>query len=129
MTALAVAGLALGAPPASALAAPGGLKSNVRNASTAVLSWAPVGKATSYEVQWSKTRYPFNPEPDPGNSGAPGRMTLGTAAILPLAPGTWYYRVRGFNYSLPTNAQQMSWSDAARIVVAKPTFQVVGGGK
>jgi hypothetical protein len=55
-------------------------------------------------------------------------MTLGTAAILPLAPGTWYYRVRGFDYSLPTNAQQMSWSDAARIVVAKPTFQVVGGG-
>jgi hypothetical protein len=93
-----------------------------------LVAWTPAMAATSYEVQWSKTRYPFNPEPDPGNSGAPGRMTLGTAAILPLAPGTWYYRVRGFNYSLPTNAQQMSWSDAARIVVAKPTFQVVGGG-
>jgi hypothetical protein len=45
--------------------------------------------------------------------------------VLPLTPGTWYYRVRGFNYSLPTNAQQMSWSNAAKIVVAKPQFKVV----
>ena len=54
---------------------------------------------------------------------------LGTSAVLPLKPGTWYYRVRGFNYSLPTGAQQMSWSDPAKIVVAKPKFRVVGGGK
>ena len=35
-------------------------------------------------------------------------------------------RVRGVNFSLPTNAQFMGWSDPARIVVSKPTF-VVGG--
>lgn len=94
-----------------------------------LVAWTPALGATSYEVQWSKTRYPFNPEPNPENANAPGTMTLGTAAILPLGPGTWYYRVRGFDYSLPTNAQQMSWSDPAQIVVAKPQFTVVGGGK
>jgi hypothetical protein len=94
-----------------------------------LVAWTPALAATSYEVQWSKTRYPFKPESNPANGDAPGTLTLGTAAILPLTPGTWYYRVRGFNYSLPTNAQQMSWSDPARIVVAKPTFTVVGGGK
>jgi hypothetical protein len=56
-------------------------------------------------------------------------MVLGTSTVLPLGPGTWYYRVRGFNYTLPTGAQQMSWSDPARIVVAKPRFQLVGGGR
>ena len=25
--------------------------------------------------------------------------------------GTWYYRVRGFDYNLPTGVQQMGWSD------------------
>ena len=54
-------------------------------------------------------------------------LTLGTSTVLPLGPGTWYYRVRGFNYTLPTGAQQMSWSDPAKIVVAKPKFKIVGG--
>ena len=35
----------------------------------------------------------------------------------------------GFNLNLPTGAQQMSWSDPSKIVVAKPKFKVVGGGK
>ena len=52
-------------------------------------------------------------------------MTLNTSAILPLAPGTWYYRVRGYNYSLPTGAQAMSWSDPQAIVGTKPTFSIV----
>ena len=94
-----------------------------------LVAWTPAFGASVYEVQWSKTRSPFKPQPNAQNSGAPGAMTLGTAAVLPLAPGTWYYRVRGFNYSLPTNAQQMSWSDPARIVVSKPKFAVVGGKK
>jgi hypothetical protein len=90
-----------------------------------LVAWTPALGATAYEVQWSKKGYPFKPEPDPENANAPGTMTLGTAAVLPLTPGTWYYRVRGFDYSLPTNAQQMSWSDPAKIVVAKPKFVVV----
>jgi hypothetical protein len=94
-----------------------------------LVAWTPALGATSYEVQWSKKLYPFKPEPNPENANAPGTMTLGTAAVLPLSAGSWYYRVRGFDYSLPTNAQQMSWSDPAKIVVVKPKFKIVGGGK
>jgi hypothetical protein len=94
-----------------------------------LVAWTPALGATAYEVQWSKTRYPFKPEPDPENKGALGTMTFNSSVVLPLKAGTWYYRVRGFNINLPTGAQQMSWSDPAKIVVAKPKFKVVGGGK
>jgi hypothetical protein len=92
-----------------------------------LVAWTPAFGAYAYEVQWSKTRYPFHPQPNPQNQGALGTMTPGTSAVLPLTPGTWYYRIRGFNFSLRTGAQQMSWSDPARIVVAKPKFRVVPG--
>jgi hypothetical protein len=48
--------------------------------------------------------------------------------VLPVGSGIWYYRVRGFDYSLPTGSQQMSWSDVAKLVVAKPRFRIVGSG-
>ncbi|TML12728.1 MAG: hypothetical protein E6G33_13125 [Actinobacteria bacterium] len=92
-----------------------------------LVAWTPALGATVYEVQWSKKRYPFTPQPNPQNGNALGTLTLGTSTVLPLGPGTWYYRVRGFNYTLPTGAQQMSWSDPAKIVVAKPRFKIVGG--
>jgi hypothetical protein len=91
-----------------------------------LVSWTPALGATAYEVQWGKTRYPFQPEPIPG-SGNKGYMTTGTSLVLPVGPGVWYYRVRGFDYSLPSGSQQMSWSDPARLVVAKPSFKIVGG--
>jgi hypothetical protein len=91
-----------------------------------LVAWTPALGASAYEAQWSKTRYPFNPQPNPQNGGALGTMTLATSAVLPLTAGTWYYRVRGFNLNLPTGAQQMSWSNPSRIVVAKPKFKVVG---
>ena len=94
-----------------------------------LVAWTPALGAAMYQVQWSKTGNPFKPEPNPQNAGAPGVLAWGTSAVLPLTPRTWYYRVRGFDYSLPTNAQQMSWSDPAKIVVAKPKFRIVGGGK
>jgi hypothetical protein len=37
--------------------------------------------------------------------------------------------VRGYDYSLPTDVQQMSWSDPQKIVVAPPTFSVVPPSK
>jgi hypothetical protein len=92
-----------------------------------LVAWTPALGSYAYEVQWSKTRYPFKPEPDPQNGNALGTMTFATSAVLPLSPGTWYYRVRGFNLSLRTGSQEMSWSDPAKIVVAKPRFKVVGG--
>ena len=87
-----------------------------------LISWTPALGATAYEVQWSKTAKPFVAEAIPG--GNRGYMTTNTSLVLPVTTGTWYYRVRGYDYSLPTKAQQMSWSDVAKIVVAKPTFTV-----
>ena len=88
-----------------------------------LVSWTPALGADAYEVQWSKTKYPFTAETAP--SGGLGFMTLSTSAVLPVGPGIWYYRVRGFDYSLPAGAQQMSWSDPAQLVVAKPKFKIV----
>lgn len=92
-----------------------------------LVAWTPAFGAYAYEVQWSKTRYPFRAQPDPQNANALGTMTTGTSAVLPLTPGTWYYRVRGFDFSLRTGAQQMSWSDPAKIVVAAPRFKILPG--
>jgi hypothetical protein len=46
--------------------------------------------------------------------------------VLPLRPGTWYYRVRGVDESIPGN-QNMQWSGVARVRIAEPTFAVVKG--
>ena len=54
-------------------------------------------------------------------------MPLGQ--VLPVVPGTWYYRVRGYDYSLPTGLQQMTWSDPVKIVVSTPTFRVAKPAK
>ena len=90
-----------------------------------LVSWTPALGAEVYEVQWSKTSYPFNPEL--ASTGTPGMLTSSTSVVLPVGPGTWYYRVRGFDYSLPTGAQQMSWSDPVKLVVAAPKFSIIGG--
>ncbi len=80
-------------------------------------------------MQWSKTQYPFAPESYPGNKSYKGFMTATTSAVLPVGPGTWWYRVRGYDYSLPTGVQQMAWSDPAKLIVAPPTFKVETGSK
>jgi hypothetical protein len=92
-----------------------------------LVSWTPALGAQKYEVQWSRTQYPFNPVAL--SSGAAGVMTSSTSVVFPheLGPGTWWYRVRGFDQWLPTGAQQMSWSDPAKLVVARPQFKIVGG--
>ena len=36
--------------------------------------------------------------------------------MLPVTSGTWYYRVRGINESLPGN-QKMTWSDNSRVTI------------
>jgi hypothetical protein len=88
-----------------------------------LVSWTPALGAEVYEVQWSKIQYPFTPQPT--STGTLGIMTSATSVVLPVTPGTWWYRVRGFDYSLPTGAQQMSWSDPAKLVVAAPKFKLV----
>ncbi|MDX6410562.1 MAG: hypothetical protein QOE91_78, partial [Gaiellaceae bacterium] len=85
-----------------------------------LVSWQPTLAAAAYEVQWSAKKYPFT-------TAATPILTYGTSAILPLTAGTWYYRVRGINLTLPSGARAMAWSPAQPIVVAKPKFKVVGG--
>jgi hypothetical protein len=84
-----------------------------------LVSWTPALGAWDYEIQWSKTTTPF--------TAVGSQMTKATSFVLPVTPGTWYYRVRGFDFSLPSGSQQMSWSDPAKLVVSKPVFKIVGG--
>jgi hypothetical protein len=88
-----------------------------------LIAWTPAFNADIYEVQYSKTVYPFKPEIDP-RSKVKGFLTFSTSDVLPLAAGTWWYRVRGIDYNLPTGVQQMSWSDPEKLVVAPPTFKI-----
>jgi hypothetical protein len=83
-----------------------------------VVNWQPALSASAYEVQWSKTRYPFK-------AAATPIMTYATSTVLPLTPGSWWYRVRGLNLALPSGARAMGWSDPIGIVVAKPKYTVV----
>ena len=91
-----------------------------------LVAWTPSLGADAYHVQWSKKRSPFVPVDvswqDRG--AAAGFLTFANSAVLPLQPGTWWYRVRGVSFNLPTNAQFMAWSEPARLVVSKPTFAV-----
>jgi hypothetical protein len=94
---------------------------------TPLVAWQPAVGADEYQVQWSQTKYPWNPVGQ--------RYTYGTSTVLDdvvsgkrvsLAAGTWYYRVRGLDFSLPGTARAMSWSDPVGFTVAKPVFKVVG---
>jgi hypothetical protein len=109
-------------PYASGLSATGRLVSAASRApmfyGEPLVAWTAVAAGVPYELQWSKKAYPFRP--------AGTRLTLATSAVLPLHPGTWYYRVRSFDYNLPTGAQEMSWSAPIRIVVAAPQLRITG---
>jgi len=83
---------------------------------TPIVAWQPALGATSYEVQWSKTEYPWK---------AVGSVkTPSTSVVLPLTPGKWSYRVRGLNYGLPKRPQ-MSWSEPLGVTVSAPSFSVL----
>ena len=83
-----------------------------------LVAWRPSSGATRYDVEWSKTSNPWH---------ATGTIrTAATSAVLPLTPGTWYYRVRGLNPWLPKNAR-LRWSGPMRVQIAPPTFTVAGG--
>jgi len=119
------------APYATGLSATGRLITSVKGGrfyGEPLVAWTPAARARAYEVQWSKNAYPFVAQTDP-RSGAQGYLTMATSAILPLRPGTWWYRVRGFDYNLPTGSQQMAWSTPQRIVVAKPSYKIASVGR
>jgi hypothetical protein len=85
--------------------------------STPLVAWEPVVGATSYEIQWSRTVYPWR--------AVGSRVTLSTSSLLPLKPGLWHYRVRGLN-AAQVGTQAMTWSAPASIRVVRPTFRVSG---
>ena len=115
-----------GAPLVSGLSTTGRLISASRTEAIfygpPVVAWNPAAGAHGYEVQWSKSNDPFEPAAKP-------IATYATSAVLPLTPGTWYYRVRGLNLTLPKDAQTLSWSDEVKVVVAKPRFKIVKAAK
>lgn len=100
---------------ASGLSASGRLVSGKRTAKfygEPLIAWTPAVNASAYELQVSKKSYPFR--------AVLTHLTMGTSLVLNLKPGTWYYRVRGYDYNLPTGAQEMAWTSPTRIVVARP---------
>ena len=86
----------------------------------ALIAWAPALGATGYEVQWSKTKYPWK-----AVSTAPFYTSATSVLLEGLAPGHWFYRVRGIDPYVPGPVKEMAWSDPVEIVLAKPTFSVV----
>jgi hypothetical protein len=87
---------------------------------TPLVAWESVLGAQEYEIQWSKAANPWRPL---------GSLVTGaTSSLLPLEPGSWYYRVRGYNHSF-LKRPQMAWSIPTPLKVAKPTFSVVKGGR
>ena len=82
---------------------------------TPLVTWSPVLSADKYEVQWSRTQYPFVAVGD--------AVTQATSATLPLAPGVWYYRVRGIDLQV-VKSQSMGWSSVRKLKILKPTFRI-----
>jgi len=83
---------------------------------TPLVAWEPAIGATEYQVQWSRTLYPWRP--------VGSKLTFSTAAVLNLKSGHWFYRVRGLNagqLSIP----YMSWSPPVLVTVARPTFRLL----
>jgi hypothetical protein len=81
-----------------------------------LVSWTPAAGATRYEVQWSRSENPWRT--------VGSTRTFSTSASLPLKPGTWWYRVRGYNGSVRGD-QSMAWSPPVQLAIATPTFSIV----
>ncbi|HUG64122.1 MAG TPA: hypothetical protein VMK83_02795 [Gaiellaceae bacterium] len=86
--------------------------------STPLVAWRPVVGATAYEVQWSRTKYPWRAR---GSA-----VTYATSSVLQLGAGVWYYRVRGLN-SAQIGTPAMTWSAPVAVKVVRPTFRISGG--
>jgi len=85
--------------------------------STPLVAWRPVIGATGYEVQWSRSKYPWR---------ARGSvLTYATSSALQLGSGVWYYRVRGLN-AAQVGTPGMTWSTPTAVKVIRPTFQIRG---
>ena len=84
---------------------------------TPLVAWQPIASADEYEIQVSRTKYPWR------SRGS--LVTPATSAMLHLTPGTWYYRVRGLDSLMTGSHPELSWSAAVKIVFTKPRFKIV----
>ena len=85
--------------------------------STPLVAWRPVVGATAYEIQWSRSKYPWR---------ARGSVTtFATSSVLQLGAGVWYYRVRGLN-AAQVGTPVMTWSAPVAVKVVRPTFRISG---
>ena len=114
-----------GAPFASGLSPKGRLTAAVGKKpafyGSPLVAWEPALGADQYQVQWSKSEYPWRTEGE--------KLTYATSVLLPVTPGRWFYRVRGLNFSLPGTARSMTWSAPVELRVTKPTFSLVKKSK
>jgi hypothetical protein len=84
---------------------------------TPLVAWRPVIGATQYEIQWSRTPYPWR------TRGSV--QTVATSAVLTLPGGVWYYRVRGLN-TAQVGTPAMTWSAPVALRIVRPTFRITG---
>jgi len=105
-----------GLSPRGRLLAQAGRRPTVYSAP--LVAWRPVVGASRYEIQWSRTTYPWRKR---------GSVdTVATSAVLNLAAGKWYYRVRGLNFA-QVGTPAMTWSAPVAVRVVRPTFRISGG--
>ena len=111
-----------GAPYLSGLTPTGRLLAAARRSPSVygspVVAWKPAVAALQYEVQWSRTNYPWN--------AVGSKKTFATSAVLDLAPGRWFYRIRGLNPER-IGKPEMSWSAPVQLRIARPVFTIAGG--
>jgi hypothetical protein len=79
-----------------------------------LVAWEPARGATSYEVQWSQA---LNPWKTQKSLSTPGTSML----VQGLAPGIWYYRVRGIDDNA-LGFKEMTWSTPVSISISRPQF-------
>ena len=79
-------------------------------------AWRPAPGARKYQIQWSRKAYPW--------STAGTITTPATAALLNLPDGIWYYRVRGWDMTLPSAARGMTWTDPQYVRILPRTFSI-----
>ncbi|HTR32749.1 MAG TPA: hypothetical protein VMH47_02625 [Gaiellaceae bacterium] len=115
---------ATGTPFVSGVAANGRFTASAKKVpavhDSPLVAWEPAVGATTYEIQLSRKRYPWNT--------TWSTTTAATSYVLPLTKtqtGVWWYRVRGIDPALPSGAQNMTWSTPVSLRITGDSFVVV----
>ncbi len=107
-----------GVAPSGRMVAAVGAKAEVY--AQPIVAWEPTVGASKYQVEVSRSVYPWH---------AKWRLnTPATSMVLPLTrldAGSWYYRVRAIDDSLPLGARAVAWSPPVRIKITGDRFAVV----